>query len=248
MKKILISLLICLALSFIVFQVLQLEMYAYAVRTLIMVALTGLYFVLVKKRKPLFLLFLSMIALAELINMIGLLGWSYFEWEDNSLIYFIGNGLNMLAYVFLTLNILRTINVKSVFRQFPFHLIILGVLDVFCVYSVTGTTKDSLDTSSYLLEMTYNSVIMILLSVSLINFIYRDDKKSMNLLLGSIFIVFAEIIQLAYFYVANDYNALNVLCSLFLMLALLFYIIQSRMEYEEIQEFRESEALEHPKF
>lgn len=248
MKKILISLLICLALGFIVVQVLQLDLYAYVIRATIMFALTALYFTLVKQRKVLFLLFLLMIALAELTNVVGYVGMVYYKWDDNFATYYIGNGLNMLAYAFLTLKIMISMNLKSVIRRFPIHIIILGVLDVFCVYSVTGTAKEGLDPSSYFLEMTYNSIIMILLSVSLINFIYRDDKKSMNMLLGSIFIVFAEIIQLAYFYVAKDYNVLNVLCSLFLMIALLFYIIQSRMQYEEVSQYSEGEAIEQPKF
>ena len=119
----------------------------------------------------------------------------------------------------------------TIVKKFPAHLVILLVLDIFCWLTVTDTTKGVLTTTEYELEFIYNTVIMLLLTVTLINYIYREDKKSMNLLIGSIFIVFSEVIQLAYFYI-SAINILNVICSFFLVIAFIFFYLQSRLMYQ----------------
>jgi hypothetical protein len=131
-------------------------------------------------------------------------------------------------------------NFKETVKKFPIHLIILLALDVFCVITVTDTTKSILSTAEYTLEFSYNAVIMLLLTITLINYIYREDKKSMNLLIGSIFIVFSEVIQLAYFYI-SAINILNVICSLFLVIAFIFFYLQSRLIYQKNDDLSSSE-------
>jgi hypothetical protein len=71
---------------------------------------------------------------------------------------------------------------------------------------------------------------MILLSVALINYMYRNDNKSMLFLIASIFIVFSEIIQLAYYYILPD-NNLSFVYSLFFIIAMLFFYLQSQQEF-----------------
>jgi hypothetical protein len=73
---------------------------------------------------------------------------------------------------------------------------------------------------------------MILLSAALLNYLSRDSKKAMNLLLGSLFIVFSEVIQVAYFYV-SAISILGIMYIFLLILAFFFLIIQSKMTYEE---------------
>ena len=99
---------------------------------------------------------------------------------------------------------------------------------MFFVSIVTDTTQNKLTRHEYSLEYFYNAVIMLLVTVALINFMYRENKKAMNLLVGSIFIVFSEVVQMAYFYVA-EINILNVLCSVFLILAFLFFYLQANL-------------------
>ena len=71
---------------------------------------------------------------------------------------------------------------------------------------------------------------MTLLSVALINYMYRNDNKSMLLLLASIFTVFSEIIQLAYYYILEDTN-LSFTYSFFMVGAFLFFYLQSQLEF-----------------
>jgi hypothetical protein len=162
--------------------------------------------------------------------------------SDNGadLFYYFTNSLYILSYIFLIIKVLGDMNLKEIIRKFPIHIIVLLALDVFCVITVTETTKGLLSNAEYALEFSYNAVIMLLLTVTLINYIYREDKKSMNLLIGSIFIVFSEVIQLAYFYI-SAINILNVICSLFLVLAFIFFYLQSRLIYQNNDDLTSNE-------
>jgi hypothetical protein len=149
--------------------------------------------------------------------------------------------LYILAYTFLVLKILNGLEIKKVFVQLPVPIIILIILDVFCVTLVTDTAEHELTFYEYSLEFTYNTIIMILLSVALINYLYRNDTKSMLFLIASIFIVFSEIIQLAYYYILDD-NNLSFVYSLFFVIALVFFYLQSQKEFTgPIQEYVDEE-------
>ena len=128
--------------------------------------------------------------------------------------------------------IATSMNIRKAFFKFPIQNCLLAILGLFFVYFVSDTTKHEFVAFDFFLELFYNAVVMLLMALALINYMYKDDKKSMNLLLGAICIMFSEIIQLAYFYIA-DFNLLNVLCSLFLVFAFLFFYFQSRLEYRE---------------
>ncbi|MBA6151132.1 hypothetical protein [Gelidibacter maritimus] len=229
-SKILIGVLIALSVVFLGFQISEMEVEAAGIRTLLILFLTLLYYVRVKNKRLYFILFLITFLIAEILNFIGWLVPLVPDTEIDYL-YFIGNSMYILSYSLLTVQILSSMNVVNIVKKLPFHLLILVILDVFCVIVVTNTTIERLNYNEYYVELIYNSIIMILLTVALINYIDKNDKKAINLLLGSIFIFFSEVIQLAYFYVSND-NVLNVFCSLFLVLAFVFFYLQSRLSYE----------------
>jgi len=119
-------------------------------------------------------------------------------------------------------------NLKEVITKLPAHIVILVVLDFFCVTIITDAAQ-GLSIYEYSTEFLYNAVVMSVLTLAVINYIHKVNKKAMNLLLGSIFIVFSEMIQMAYFYV-YDINVLNILCSFFLVLAFLFLYLQASLE------------------
>lgn len=239
--KILIGLLIALVVLFLGFQIFEFEIEAAGIRALLLVLLTILYSVKVKKKRLLFYSFLITFAVAEILNFIG---WHIPPISNNGIdyMYYIANSLYILSYSFLILQILMSMNLIEILKRFPVHLIILIILDVFCVVVVTNTTLSRLSPYEYYMELVYNSVIMILLTVALINFIQKDDKKAINLLMGSIFIFFSEVIQLAYFYVA-DMNLLNVICSIFLVFAFLFFYLQSSLSHESHEKLFQHDAL-----
>lgn len=224
-------LIITLSIVFLTLQLFAYEFYATGVSAALMVLLTALYCYNVKKRRLYFFIFLLLFTLAKLLDFAS---WFIEVDLENGIDYpyYLVNILFITSYSFLIAQILNTMDLKKVIKKFPFHILILLVLDVFCVSVVTGTAKPQLSVPQYSLEFIYNGIIMILLSLALINYIYRDDKKSMNLLVGSIFIVFSEVIQLAYFYI-SDINILNVIYSFFLVIAFFFFYLQSRLLYDK---------------
>lgn len=222
--------LIAVCVFFLGLQVFNFELQAGGTRALSVLLLTILYCVNVKPKRLLFFLFLISFALAELINF-----GSWFINLDYSTspdyFYYLANGLFILSYVFLILRIIKDMNFRQTLSKFWIHLIILIVLDVFCVIIVSGTTENLLSKEEYTMEFVYNAIIMLLLTVAMINYMSKNTQKSMNLLLGSIFIFFSEVIQMTYFYI-SDINILNVMCSIFLVLAFLFFYLQARMPDE----------------
>ncbi|MDG5491701.1 hypothetical protein [Psychroserpens sp. SPM9] len=231
-SKLLGVIIISLSVFFLGLQSQALELEASGVRAFTMLLLTALYLVRVKNKHVLFLSFLIVFTIAELFNWATWL--KNFDIDPNfDYFYYVGNALYILAYLLLIFRILVGFSIVKAMSKFPLQSLLLIVLGVFVVYLVTDTTRETLNNSEYTLEFTYNAVIMVLMNLSLLNYMYRDDKKSMNLLIGSICIVFSEILQLAYFYIAADFNVLNVLCSAFLVAAFLFFYLQSRLVHKD---------------
>lgn len=224
-KKILKVVLLLLSGFFILFRGLALDIKGAALSAVLLILLTWLYVGWTKHKSKLFLLFLLLFTLAQLINFVG---WLAPELEEGKIDYFYyaTNTFYILSYAVLIVKMLRQLNFKKVFKELTIPIVILVVLDIFCVTLISDTVN-SLSYYEYILEYTYNAVIMILLSFALINYMYRNNKKSMLFFLGSIFIVFSEIIQLAYYYILSDDNLAYVYSS-FLVVAFIFYYMQSQ--------------------
>ncbi|MGM5471035.1 hypothetical protein ACS386_12220 [Flavobacteriaceae bacterium LMO-SS05] len=237
-KHFLVSSLVILSIVFLGLQLLENEMYASIIRAVMIILVTLLYYNQAKTSRSYFFMFLAFFSLAEIIGVTSLFNKvdpdTGFDYN-----YYMGNGLYILSYIFLIIKVLKSMNLRKVITKLPVHVIILVVLDIFCVTIVTDTTKGQLSIYQYSLEFLYNAVIMSLLTLAVINYINNVDKKAMNLLIGSLFIVFSEMIQLAYFYVL-EINVLNVLCSLFLVIGfLLLYLHETLAESEEQITYKE---------
>lgn len=223
--KVLIGVLIALSVVFLGLQIMGLEIEAAGTRAVLFIVLTLFYCISNKKKHLLFISFMLTFTLAEVLNFFGWFNPPVADAKIDYLYYFI-NSLYILAYSFLIWQILASLNLLEILKKYTFHLIVLVVLDVFSVIVVTNTTLPRLTSQEYSMELVYNTIIMILLTVALINFIHKSDKKAINLLVGAICIFFSEVIQLAYFYV-SALNLLNVICSIFLLLAFLFFLVQA---------------------
>lgn len=230
-KIVLKSLLVILALAFIVVQIMGMEFYGAGIKAVLLIGLTALYYMSVEHKSTYFRLFLIAFTLGAILDFIA---WTEITSSqfNNIIYYYLVNSLYIFAYILLVIKVLIGLNLKTLVRKLPFHIIILLVLDVFSVIVISETTEKVLNPTEYLLEFVYNSIVMILLSVALLNYIYRDDIKSMNLLIGSILIVFSEVIQLAYFYIESS-NTLNIMCSVLLVGAFLFFYIHSTLKNSE---------------
>ena len=229
-NKILKVVLLLLGGIFIILQGLAYEVEGAAISSLMLLLLTILYCVWTKRKSALFLWFLVAFSFAHVLSYIAYLSP---EIRENQIDYFYygANILFILSYMLLIIRILIRLNLKKVFQNLSIPILILVVLYVFCVIIVSETTENVLSISQNYLELVYNTVIMVLLSVALINYMYRNDNKSMLFLLASIFIVFFETIQLAYYYILLEDKNLGFMYSIFMVIALLFFYLQSQLTF-----------------
>ena len=243
-RKILLIFIIVLTIVFISLQVLELQVVADYVRPILLPFLLLLYCLAKKDRSSYFFYFLLFYSITELsVFFIYFAQESYFV---DSLMYYGGNTLYIIAYAFLVLEIFKSMNVKRIFKRFTTYILILVALDVYSIILVTDIAIKSellYGVYAYLIEIAYNIVIMLLLTISLINYISTHTKKAMNLLLGALCIVFSEVIQVAYYYVSEQ-NVLSVVYSVLLVLAFTFFYIQTNLSYADSEIYEAIEELE----
>lgn len=230
-NKIIKVVLLILAVIYILLIGLTLEEEGAALSSIILILLTLLYHGWTKHKSKLFLSFLILFTVA---NSVGYLTWISPEIKEGETdyLYYLSNSLYILAYSLLIVKMIKQLNLKAVFSVLIIPIIVLIVLDIFCVTLISGTTKSIMDYSQYILEYTYNAVVMILLSFALINYMYRNNNKSMLFLIGCIFMVFSEIIQLAYYYILSD-DTLGFVYSFFSVIAFMFFYMQSQHKVTE---------------
>ncbi len=228
-SKILCGLLIICSVLFLGLQTVNQEFTAFGVKSLGMLLLLSLYCVTVSKKNIFFTLFLVIYTVADIYNYIT---YDFFPAEGVSydIHYLAGNTLYILAYLTLVLRILELMDFKDAWLKFPYQLLLLFALDIFVVWVLIDLVGSTLATDyAYIIELLYNLIIMILVSLALVNYMQNDSKKSMNLLIGAICILFSEVIQIAYYYLSSFDNTLNIAYSVFLVLAFVFFFIQSKL-------------------
>lgn len=221
---------ILLSALFLGFQYFSFSLLASGARALAMSFLTLMYFLKVKDKNIFFIVFLILYSIGDMIEFAAYIGNEnqYILFGDYS--YIVGMLIYMGAYLSLILRIFSSLNLKEIFIKFWSYLIVLTALSVFCIYFISETIESSQDVLHYVIESSYNIIILLLMSSAFINYMYQDDKKSMNILIGSICILFSEILQLAYFYIV-DYIFLNLIYSIFFVLAFVFFYLQSLLNY-----------------
>lgn len=223
-SKVLVGLIVLAYILFVVFQFSGNEVIAENFSSIVFPLIAMLYYVTVKPKTLFFSLFLISYSLSELIFfIINYIPYLYY--------YFIGNTLSILSYAFLIVEVSKSISVSHVLKHFKIHIVVLTGLSVYIAYILQETISPYLYlTNEYVLEITYNVIMLFLLSVALLNYIYRDDKKSLFLFFGALCIVFSEVINVAYLYVAHQsiFNFMSV--SLF-VLAFYFLYQQSKLAH-----------------
>ena len=241
--KLLLGLIICLTIAFLGFRVFKLDTYADFVRPVILPLVTVLYCVSGNKKSGYFFYFLLLYSISEVIGIFYY--YATISRVVDNLMYYVCNLLYVAAYFFLILEVVKYMNFKKVFDRFKVHIIILLLLDIYCVILVSDVAVKSgmlENIYDYILEFVYNTVIMALLTATLINYLSRDSKKAMNLLLGALCIVFSEVIQVAYFYV-TEINILSIAYSVLLVIAFIFFYLQAGMLYSENRVYKPLEKL-----
>lgn len=230
--KFLLFLIGALIIGYLGFQVFDKGNLADLIRTFIL-PLATIYFVIQKKVwKNYFFFFLFFYSISEFLGF-----FIYFEnsFFTNSSYFYTGNLLYIAAYLVLIFSVLKTWNFKKILSGFVIHIILLLFLGTYCVYIISdllivnNILSDKLDLA---LVVAYNVTIMFFLMVMVINYISKQSKKAIILLLGALCVFFSEIIQFASFYITETIF-MNILYFIFLVAAFYLFFVQYSMSNVE---------------
>ncbi|WP_338358737.1 hypothetical protein [Yeosuana marina] len=214
-------------LAFVVSQFSNHYYYATIFDALILPLITVAYFLSNKKKTILFIIFLLAYSISDLMVFIV----DYIPYE---VYYYVGNGLYIIAYSALLIKALKTLSFIQILKNFKLHVLVLIALNIYIAYVLQVIVNPYVAmTNEYFVEIVYNIIMLLLLSASLLSYFYKDDKKSLFMFLGSMSIVFSEVIGVAYIYVAQQ-NLLNFLCTTLTVLAFYFFCKQAKFNYEEV--------------
>ena len=228
-SKVLIGFVLICYFLFAIFEFSGNEVVAYYFDSLIVTLITIIYVLFVERKSTLFLMFLVCYSLSDIMGVV-IRNMPY----DESLKlydfeYYIGNSLYIIAYVFLIIKISKSLDFKHVIKHFKMHLIVLSVLNIYLLYVLHAIINPNLVLEiDYYLELTYNIIVLLLLSIALLNYFYKDNKKSLYLFLGALCIVFSEVIDIAYIFV-DQRCFLNVLATTLALGAFYFLYQQSKL-------------------
>lgn len=218
---------------YILFVLLQLNdkgFFADAAKSFILPVITLIYFLTVKNKPLFFTLFLILYSISDLTVFVE-------PYMSFVMSYYIGNTLYILAYLFLVIEICKSISLFYIIKNFKIHMVVLISLNIYIGYVLQVVVNPYVDKANeYYVEIVYNFVMLALLSVSLLNYFYRDNVKALYLFLGSLCIVFAEVIWVAYTYI-SERNLLSIVSTTLYLVAFYFFYKQSKLEYEDNEPF-----------
>jgi len=226
-SKLTVGMVVLLYIGFVVFQFNSNDYWATALDALILPLITLAYFQDQTKPNLYFSIFLICYSVSDLMVFIV-------DFMPYRLYYYLGNSLYILAYLALLTKILKSLSLSYIFKNFKLHLIVLAGLNLYIGYVLQNIVNPYLEINfEYFIELIYNVSMLLVLSASLLNYFYQDNRKSLLIFLGSLAIVFSEVIGVAYMYVAEQ-NFLNFLSTSLTVLAFYFYYKQASLNNEEI--------------
>ena len=191
-------------------------------RIFILPTITLLYFLTVKRKSLYFTLFLVLNATSDLLMLVE-------PYVSNNVNYYLGNSLYILSYSFLLLEVCKSVCVFHVIKNFKIHIIVLTILNIYIIYVLHVIVDPRLgQTNQLYIEIVYNVVMLLALSLALVNYFYRDNVKSLYLFLGAMCLVFSEVIWVAYIYISASIF-LNILSTSLYVIAFYFFYRQSQL-------------------
>lgn len=227
--KVLVGTILLVYLAFVVSQFSNHHYLATIFDALILPLVTISYFVGNHKKRVLFIVFLLAYSISDLMVLIV----DYIPYE---VYYYVGNGLYIVAYLSLLIKILKSLSFLEIIKNFKLHLIVLLALNIYIAYVLQVIVNPYVSmTNEYFVEMIYNISMLLLLSASLLGYFYKDNKKSLFMFLGSLSIVFSEVISVAYMYVSQQ-NLLNFISTTLTALAFYFFCRQAKLN-DEVNQF-----------
>src|SRR5690554_79170 len=190
--------------------------------------ITIFYFIKVKKKSLLFSLFLLTYSISDLIN--------FFDQESFvEVMYFICNGLYMFSYVFLLLEIVKTVNMTIIVKKFPIHFVVLTLLNIYIIFVMVTIINPILFVTNHLImiqivEQTYNIILLAILSMSFFNYILHENNKALLLFCACLAVTFSEFLLLGYFYFSEQMFLIRLVSILLELSAFLLFYFYATMK------------------
>jgi len=177
--------------------------YLSSVTELLLIPLFALfYFIFNKAKVNRLICFFGFYALADIINLIDYSAIS--NWA-----YYVCNGIYIIAYSCLIYYILSTLCFKLVLKRFLLDFIVLLALDLYMIYVLINIVKPLEFESNYtsiihIVEFLYSLILILVFSLSYLNYIQNGLKKYLFLFIAFVLIAFSELILVGYYYLLDD--------------------------------------------
>lgn len=144
-----------------------------------------------------FLCFLILFGLAEVFVFYNTLAIEYKEF------YIIPNASFILGYLFLIALIVSNLNLKQLLKRFPIQILVLSALGIYLIFEFNSMVLiiegSHLSIIDYSINILYNVLIVVVLSLSLLNYLYHDSKLDVKLLVACCALIFSEFFQTVLF-------------------------------------------------
>lgn len=125
---------------------------------------------------------------------------------------YVADSFFLFAYFCLLVFFLKKLDLLDLIRRFWTYMIILLVFDVYIVFNFNLMMSECEwfleDSLGLMFEYTYNVFIILVLSFSLLNYLYNDTKRGLFLFLAVASIAFSEMIQVVVLFSAQNIDAL----------------------------------------
>lgn len=183
------------------------------------------------KNKPTFLsLFLITYSISDIIN--------FFDQESyNEYMYFLCNGLYMLSYVFLFLELNKTVNMKEILKKFPIHFAVLTLLNIYIVFVMATIINPITFETDHIefvrvFEHVYNIILLGLLSMSFFNYLLNENNKALLLFSGCLALTFFEFLLIGYYYLSEEMSIIRIVSILLELCAFLMFYFSATITFK----------------
>lgn len=178
--------------------------------------------------------FLVGFAVSELLNIVF--------YDNGFLGGYLANLFVIVSFVSLVVYLVKDFDFKMMIKNFKIHLVVLLLFNIYINYVLNNMILEDetfvFNAIEFSFEVIYNISILLVLSMSLLHFLFLQSRIGLLLFLASVCIVFSEMSKIAYVYISSV-QLLKIIYSVFMGAG--FYFLYS---YIKIKHFSSPTHLE----
>ncbi|WP_292948551.1 hypothetical protein [Olleya sp. UBA1516] len=189
-----------------------------------------LYYSQTKQTNHYFGFFLIGFSLVEILKIVF--------YGNDTMAYYVANYLVIATYTSLIIFLVKDFNIKLLLKEFKLHIIVLLIFNAYIIYvlnqMIMQDAKLAVYSLDFIIEVTYNVLILLVLSLSLIHYLYHETKQGLLLFLASVCIVFSEMVQVAYLFISSAY-LLQMVYTALIGVGFYFLYVYIKIKYKSTQ-------------